>query len=81
MPKIDNRAKRWLLSLLTIALTLVSAAAFLLGAMMTLFACSPANTADADALIRGGPPFLLGGLMGLLIARRLWRAIQAPSNT
>ena len=46
----------------------------LLGGALTLcFACSPANTADAHALLRGGAPMAGLGAVFLLIGSRLAR--------
>ncbi|HVJ18425.1 MAG TPA: hypothetical protein VM686_23560 [Polyangiaceae bacterium] len=61
------------LTLIAIVLLLGSLAAVLVGSMTTLFAYSPANTADAGVLIRSGPAMLLGGVFGLAKARRIWR--------
>ncbi len=73
----QTHTARVALTVVSIVLTLAGSASALLGATMTCFALSPGtDIGDAHVLIRFGPAYALGGIVGLLLARRARRASQ-----
>jgi len=67
--------RRWVILAGAVATLLVGTAAFFIGAIATLFALSPGtDMGDAHVLIRTGPLYALGGVIGLLLGRWLLRA-------
>src|SRR5688572_5894070 len=76
------RASRIALTVVSIVLMFAASVAGLLGATMTCCALTPGtDMGDANVLIRFGPAYALGGLLGVLLARRLWRVVATTALT
>lgn len=81
MNRPSNPAARALLTILLLLALLLGSAALLLGAVATLFALSPGTDMhDANALIRVGPLYAVGGVAGLSFTRWLWRTTRRPPS-
>lgn len=77
----SQKATHFALILAAIGMFKVSAAAFFVGVVLTLFALAPSTErADAHVFLGIGPAFLLGALVSGVLALRAWRSRASAAS-